>query len=715
MSPRPRRFLSRLLAGLAVFSLLLATTAYYADRAIFDTEGFSDRAVSVLDDGAVQDQIATSITDAVIAEDPNAVAVRPLIEAVAGGLVGSAALQGLLESGVADVHRTVVKGEQDTLVVTLSDIGVLLRGALESAAPGVARQIPRTLDAEVLTSGKVEDPEEGLFIDLTQIAEDLEVLHWVGLLLALGLAAGSIALAPTRLAGLRRIGRSLAIGSVAAIVVWQLGRVLATASLDADDADAVRAIWDAFLGDLRIWFLVLAGAGVVLTAVADSTREPIDLGEWVAKASAWITRIPERTLTRVIRALALVLVAILMLQNRETVLEIAVIVLALFLLDAGANELMRMAAGRVRAEKEAEPSAAAKAEADLGPGAFARVVFVGLLLLGGIFFLGTRGDRDESPPFTVDTCNGSRELCDRTLDEVVFPATHNSMSAATYRNWFFAQQEKGIRQQLDDGIRGLLIDPHYGFQTPEGVATDLDRDQGSRGKIEEGLGEEAIAAAERIRQKIGFTGDEESDEFLCHGFCEVGAVKARQGFREITDFLAANPGEVVIHSIEDATTPEDTIAELQESGLADYAYRGPNGPWPTLREMIDTNQRVLVMAERDGGEPTWYRDQFEITQDTEISRETLFTFEDVKELKAWRTCKPNRGPSDAPFFLLNHWVDTSPSPRPTNARIVNQKDFILDRVETCERVRGAQPNIIAVDFYREGDVVGAADELNGVG
>ena len=47
--------------------------------------------------------------------------------------------------------------------------------------------------------------------------------------------------------------------------------------------------------------------------------------------------------------------------------------------------------------------------------------------------------------------------------------------------------------------------------------------------------------------------------------------------------------------------------------------------------------------------------------------------------------------------------------------MVNRKQFILDRVAMCEELRGVQPNILAVDFYEEGDVVGAAAELNGVG
>lgn len=707
MSPRRRRFLSRLLAGLGVFALLLGAVAAYAERTIFDPDRFSDRAVSVLDDDAVRNQIAAAVTDAVINEQPNAIAARPLIEAVAEGLVGSAALQSLLASGIADVHRTVIEGDEDTLAVTLTDVGVLLRGALETAAPEVAKRIPRTLDADVLTSGG--DPDEAFYIDVSQIAVDLEILHWIGLALGLALAAGSIALAPTRLAGLRRVGRALTIGAVVAIVVWQLGRLLTTAPLDGDTANAVRAIWNAFLGDLRIWFVVLAGAGIVITAGASSTREPIDVRARVSRAWEWVTRVPERTLLRVIRALVLILIGIWVIQNRDAVVEIAVIVLALFLIDAGASEVMRMAAGRVRAEQDAEPSPEAAAEADLGGGALARVALVGLLLFGGIVFLGTRGGEDERPPLRVETCNGSVELCDRTLDDVVFPATHNSMSGATYPNWFFAQHERGMEEQLEAGIRGLLIDPHYGVESKDGIATDLEADKASRAKLEGSLGPEGVAAAERIRAQIGFDGRGEREVFLCHGFCEVGAITAQKGFREIADFLAANPGEVVVMSIEDATSPTDTVAELEAAGLDEFAYRGPNGPWPTLREMIDSNERLLVMAERDGSEPAWYRDQFEITQ------ETPFKFTDPKQLEQRSSCKPNRGRADAPFFLLNHWVDSSPAPRPSNAKIVNQKDFILDRVAMCERVRGIEATILAVDFYREGEVVGAANELNGIG
>ena len=58
---------------------------------------------------------------------------------------------------------------------------------------------------------------------------------------------------------------------------------------------------------------------------------------------------------------------------------------------------------------------------------------------------------------------------------MVFPATHNSFAAADEPGWFFANQRHGIERQLRDGIRGFLIDIHYGVRDPASgrVRTDL--------------------------------------------------------------------------------------------------------------------------------------------------------------------------------------------------------------------------------------------------
>ena len=167
MSQGRRRVLSRLLAGFAVFAVLFAAIVDYAQETLFDSKTFSNRAVSVLDDQAVQDKLAAAITDAAIEQAPNAVAARPLIQSVAGLLVRSPALQSLLASGVEDVHSAVIEGNSDTVVVTLANIGVLIRQGLQTAAPKLADQISRKLDIEIVNEG--DDEGEGIVIDAAQI------------------------------------------------------------------------------------------------------------------------------------------------------------------------------------------------------------------------------------------------------------------------------------------------------------------------------------------------------------------------------------------------------------------------------------------------------------------------------------------------------------------------------------------------------------------
>jgi hypothetical protein len=63
--------------------------------------------------------------------------------------------------------------------------------------------------------------------------------------------------------------------------------------------------------------------------------------------------------------------------------------------------------------------------------------------------------------------------------------------------------------------------------------------------------------------------------------------------------------------IEDYIDPEDVEKAFQDSGLARYAYaHDRNTPFPTLRELIESDRRVLVMAENDngGGAIPWYHD-----------------------------------------------------------------------------------------------------------
>jgi hypothetical protein len=295
---------------------------------------------------------------------------------------------------------------------------------------------------------------------------------------------------------------------------------------------------------------------------------------------------------------------------------------------------------------------------------------------------------------------------------VAFAGTHNAMAAAPEEGWLFAAQDLTIPQQLAHGVRALLIDTHYGVRTARGVYTLLDAGTKSREKLEEPLGERFVATAERLRRRIGFrvSGDGGGREvWLCHAYCEVGATRAVDALREVHEFLVRSPGEVVILSLEDGVTPASMERVMRESGLLADAWTGPVGArGPTLREMVDAGRRLLVMAEeRTGGKP-WLHAQFDVAQETPYAFDTVAALRD-----AARSCRPNRGEPANPLFLLNHWVDTSPAPRPSNARTVNARAFLLDRIRRCAAARdGLRPGIVAVDFAGVGDVVDVVRTLN---
>ena len=170
-------------------------------------------------------------------------------------------------------------------------------------------------------------------------------------------------------------------------------------------------------------------------------------------------------------------------------------------------------------------------------------------------------------------------------------------------------------------------------------------------------------------------------------------------------FLDENPREVLFIVIQDEITNMDTQQAFDDVGLVPYIYTHNTGQeWPTLRQMIDADKRLVVMAENEGPPPDWYTNVWNETE------ETPYTFITKEQFN----CDPNRGDTGKPFFLLNHWIQRG-SPNRVDAAIVNDYDFLLARARQCEAERGQMPNFVAVNWYSQGDLLDVVNTLNGVG
>jgi len=298
---------------------------------------------------------------------------------------------------------------------------------------------------------------------------------------------------------------------------------------------------------------------------------------------------------------------------------------------------------------------------------------------------------------------------------VVLAATHNSMSVRL-PGWYSSELEKPIADQLRDGVRGLLIDTHYADRLPNGKVRTYfgSREELQRRTRLDGVSPDAIDAAARIRERLGFEGKGERGMYLCHSFCELGATGLDSVLADLRTFLVANPGAVVVVINQDYVKPEDFVRAVEDADLEELAYTGPvSGSWPTLREMVDSGERVVFLAENRAGGAPWYHLAYET-----ITEETPYAFKKVAQLtdpdEIDKSCEPNRGPDGAPVFLLNHWITTDPVPLPSNASKVNAYGPLLARARDCRRIRDHLPNLVAVNFYRRGDLFRVVDTLNGL-
>jgi hypothetical protein len=332
------------------------------------------------------------------------------------------------------------------------------------------------------------------------------------------------------------------------------------------------------------------------------------------------------------------------------------------------------------------------------------VVLLAGLFAGGIA-LANRAAADERAPTTIDACNGAAALCDRRLDAVVFAGTHNADGVGRRPGLALpaagARPRRAARRRRARAARRRAL-RHAGGR-PRAHGPDAAA-RGARG------GADARArgdgGAMRVRDRLVGGAEGPRGLYLATAFCELGRAPLDSGLAAVRRFLARRPNEVVLLVVEDYVAPGDLARAFEAAGLAALAYRGrPGDRWPTLRELIARDERLVAMVESGRPGAPWLLPAFAVLQ------ETPYAFASAADTLS---CAPNRGGTSGALFQLNHWIQTAPASRPSNAAAVNALDVLLERARRCARARGRAPNVVAVDFYRTGALLRAVRVLNGL-
>ncbi len=710
MGPDARRSLATVLVVVASLLLAAATLTGYARRAFFDSNQFADRAAATLSDPSVRALVGERVTDGVVLQhEEDLLSARPIIASVISGIVGAPPFRSLFRGAALDAHRAVFERDQNTVALTVADVGTVVATALQVLRPQLAHRIEDTGRIEVVDRDIGSVPANA-----ARIASDVRIAAYLLAALTLAAAVAALVLTPDRRRTASQLGVALIAVGMLIVVAYTIARAVALGRFhDPEDRAAAAAVWSAFLGDLRTFGWVLAGSGAVVAAAAASLVRPVAIEGTLLRAWRIATTEPATTRARLVRAVALIAVGVLVIAQPLTAVQVAATLVGVYVAYKGIEAILRLI---YRPPDPAEEAARERRAGRLRRRALRLAVpAIAVLLVAGAVVAFLSGGGASAPAATIAVCEGHAALCDKPLDQVVLPATHNSMSAPL-KGWFAAEQERSIGAQLEDGIRGLLWDTHYADRLPSGrVRTVINsREDLELVKNQDGVSDASFAAALRIRDRLGFHGEGTRGMYLCHTLCELGATPLSSGLDDVHDFLVNHPTDVVVVVNQDYVAPADYVKAVADAGLTRYAFTPPeHGDWPTLRQMIEADHRLVMLAENRAGAAPWYQLVYK-----RLTEETPFTFPRASLLTTDAdlpaSCRPNRGPKGAPLFLINHWVSTDPTPRPSDARKVNAYAPLLARARACERIRDHLPNLLAVNFYRRGDVFKVADTLNGL-
>jgi hypothetical protein len=286
---------------------------------------------------------------------------------------------------------------------------------------------------------------------------------------------------------------------------------------------------------------------------------------------------------------------------------------------------------------------------------------------------------------TAVPCNGWPVLCDRRYDEQVVATTRGAPADAS-PPFRYPAQRVGLRTQLDDGIRGLMLEVH------------------------------------ETEGRLAF----------CSGSCLDGSSSVEAGLLDVAGFLADNPREIVTLFIDNRVAAPLIAAMFDRTKLTDQVFvRGDAAAWPTLREMIDQGRRLVVfLSDVRGAEAV-----FESTSARVAT--TRSEFQTPGEMICGLAPGQSQG-AQSKLLLVYHTLSVcapvdagglqvdadgeegdagalfSCVPDEALAATINKNPFLIGRLRGCTEEHGRRPTFVAVDFEDSSDVMGASQKLAGL-
>ncbi|HQV78815.1 MAG TPA: phosphatidylinositol-specific phospholipase C domain-containing protein [Chitinophagales bacterium] len=250
-------------------------------------------------------------------------------------------------------------------------------------------------------------------------------------------------------------------------------------------------------------------------------------------------------------------------------------------------------------------------------------------------------------------------LLNKPYDSVCFLMTHNAMNNSE-KGYTIPNQTHSITHQLENGVRGLMIDTYDGM---------------------------------------------DGHAMTYHAVALTGSQKLVDVLKEVKDYLVAKPKEVITIIFENQGSNGQLKKAIDSLALDKMAFVKSGSSWPTLQTMVDSNQRLVMFSEFVKSPTISY-----MSYAWGTIFDTKYTYKNVSEFDS----DINRGGSGSKdLYLVNHWLqnfiglpDKSLAPQANNRAVLGK------RVQDCANTNHHFINFLGVDFYEIGEAKAVADSIN---
>jgi hypothetical protein len=191
--------------------------------------------------------------------------------------------------------------------------------------------------------------------------------------------------------------------------------------------------------------------------------------------------------------------------------------------------------------------------------------------------------------------------------------------------------------------------------------------------------------------------------------------------REVAAFLNGNRTDVLTLVLRAAAPTDALVSAFDAQGLVALAHSQTLGkPWPTLQEMIDADQRLVVFVGASLTDDSGAGGDGGGTSASPVNDGSLPKWMHPLSDWAWETapdegtdCVIAQGDVSRPLAILNDYV---PGETASDSSLVtaHTPEAVAARLTRCADDRGHMPNIVFVDFAEIGDPNGGPQIVDGL-